>query len=418
MTEETTFNDLLTNKTLRRFNIQYKDFLKHFSKLYGQMRFFGKHAAGVAITSDDIDNYVAVMKVNGNFQTSYDLDSLGKIHVVKVDILGLKTMSVIKELERLTSVRFKYKMLDDDKLYEQFCNANTDGIFQFEKEGAKDVLRRVQPDNIQDLIACNALNRPAPIQLGVLDKFVAGKQGDIDKSVPWYTYTKDTYGTIVYQEHVMQICKEFANLSWDDTDKIMKNLSPDRNNDPQRPKFVKGAVKYGGITKSQAEDLYDQMTLYLFNKGHGAGYTLISLYMMYFKVYHPLEFYYAILKYEDIDIKLDKHKCSAVADGQIIMLPHVNGTSRFSIKKVDGEKVIQEGLSSIKGVGLKTAELIEQLGPYDNYAHFIAKVPKSKVNKRIMDALENAGALTFDEEKYLKRVTKYNTSLYSRASKK
>jgi DNA polymerase-3 subunit alpha len=196
----------------------------------------------------------------------------------------------------------------------------------------------------------------------------------------------------------------------------MKNLrqTTDDAEDPLKKKFIKGAMKYSKIPKQEASELYDSMTLYLFNKGHGAGYGLISFYQMYLKKYFPLEFWCSTLKYEGDDSKVEIYKSCAVRDGCIIFLPHVNGKAQFRITKVSGDDVIQEGLSSIKNVGLKSAQVIEQLGPYKDENDFILRVPKRAVNARVMEALKNAGALEFNRNKFIKRVVAYNSTLYSK----
>jgi DNA polymerase-3 subunit alpha len=367
----------------------------------------------VAIADTDITDYVALMRARGDLQTSYDMDSLETINLVKVDILGLNTLSVLREIEESVGANFDPAIIEDREIYRRFCEAETNGIFQFESEGAKEVLRRVQPANIQELIACTGLNRPAPIKLGILDEYIEGKHGHADKSNPWYKFTKDTYGTIVYQEHVMQICRELAGMGWDDVDQVMKNLSVGHsyNSEPEK-KFVAGAKKVGLLSQEQARDLYQKMTAYLFNKGHGAGYTLISAYMMWLKIRYPLEFYYALLKNERVDMKRENYKAEAVKNGVLIFLPHVNGGASYEIAEFEGEKVIREGLTTIKFVGQKSAELIKAHAPYANRAEFIAKC---NVNSRVMSVLDEAGALEFDQEKYMRRVERYCSSLYARS---
>lgn len=410
-----TFDDLYKHKDVRKLNVRYPDLMKHFAKLYGQVRFIGRHAAGVAIAVDDIEKYTALMRVRDTLQTSYDFESLGKINMLKIDILGLATVSLVSDVNRLTGEQFRYNILNDKMVYKAFTNGETDGIFQFEKAGAKHILAKVKPRNMQDLIACNALNRPAPIELGILDEYLDGKAGDVDTTKPWYKYTADTYGAIVYQEHVMRIAKQLAQLDWDDIDKILKLwhkvVDP---KDPLRMRFVQGAVRHGGMTEEAAADLYNKMTMYLFNKGHGAGYSLLSFYCMYLKLYHSLEYFYALLKNEPQDIKREVYKADAVRHGVVILLPHVNGSVDYSIIEIDGHKVIQEGLASVKGVGRVSATEIVKLGPYKNKAEFIAKVPKKYANVRVIKALEDIGALEFDKKKFYNRVIRYNSSLVSK----
>lgn len=416
-------NVIMHNPLARQINRKYKNIVKHFCRLYGQVRFIGKHAAGVAITVGPIGERVALMKRGGILQTSFDLNDLGKINVLKMDILGLSTASILHEICRTTGEKINWQDVDNDDVFEAFREGRTEGIFQFEKGTAKEILERIECDNIQDLIAANALNRPAPLQLGVLDDFVEGKLNITNnRNMPWFEYTKESYGTIIFQEHVMRICRNIAHMKWQDVDKVMKSLkqSSDENEDPLRDTFVKGAVKYSGFTKEDAKKLYDRVTLYSFNKGHCAAYSLISYKAMELKLEHPIDFWCATLKFEGDDKKRDVYKNKAVKDGCIIMLPHVNGSVNYEITEFHGDKVIQEGLSAIKGIGEKAAQIIIENGPYIDYPDFEEKwqeLPKMKrraITRRTIEILREAGAFEFVEKKYMRRVLAYNSQIYSK----
>ena len=402
-------DDLRRNKSLREIDRNHKGFLKHFSKLYGQTRFIGTHAAGIVITAEDITNYLPLARVRGNLVSSYDLGSLDKIKVVKIDVLGLATMAIVNEIEELTGESVSYDMLDDKELYEAFCEGDTVGVFQFEKEGAKQVLAKVVPDNFDDLVAVTALNRPAPLQLGIVDDFVDGKNGNVDEDSIWYPYTKDAYGNIIYQEHVMKICRELAKMEWQYVEKTAKK-PVGKVKDQMREMFVEGAVN-NGVGEQDAIELFDKMTLYLFNKSHGVGYTFLSLYLMQLKIKHPLEFFYATLKHTEKSQMAAAYKSDAIKKGIIFLLPHVNGRAKYSITKLDGDKVIQEGMSTIKGIGVKTAEKIESGAPYKNKQDFLSR---SGVGPSIVKMLESAGALEFDMKVFMNRVVRYNSSLYGK----
>jgi len=406
---------LVTNKALAALEVHHK-FVTHFANLYGQIRFIGRHAAGVAVTAEDIDRYVPLTRVHGELQTSYDLGSLSKLNIVKMDILGLSTVSVIREAEQLAGVRFNYDMLDDHEVYRAFTAQKTEGVFQFESAGARGVLGKVQPKNFQELVACNALNRPAPIQLGLLDAYVEGKNGKVDKTSPWYQYTQDTYGQIIYQEHVMTICRELAQMDWADVDKVMKQLRQvgQKGHDILEDKFVDGAMKHAGLKESVARDLYKKMTLYLFNKGHGCGYTLLSFYAMWLKIHFPLEYTFALLKHEDDDLKRRRYEALASKLGQIVLLPHVNGTAEYSIRVIDGERCIQSGLVNVESLGATIAQEIVRQGPYVSFDDFTTKLPKRIASVRVIKSLSEQGAVEFDFDKWLKRCERHNSMLYSR----
>ncbi|HUU87098.1 MAG TPA: DNA polymerase III subunit alpha [Candidatus Glassbacteria bacterium] len=407
--------DLENDHELKYVERNCPGFIKHFYKLYNQVRFIGKHAAGVAITPDDITNYVALRKIRGFLQTSYDLRGLEEINVLKMDILGLSTLSVIDDTEGMVGndVKFSDNLLNDSKIYDEFCKGNTAGVFQFEKSKARDLLKKVNPRNFQELIACNSLNRPAPIKLGVVDEYINGKTGDVHKKQFWYKYTEDTYGTLIYQEQVMAICRNIGNLSWDDTDIVMKMLKK-MDKTEMRKKFVIGAVS-NGFNENEAAELFEKMTLYLFNKSHGAGYSIISFYCMYLKTHYPLEFYCALIKNEADDMKLAKYLACASNDDIVILLPHVNSGLGTKIVNIDGERAISLCISLIKGVGKVTAKEIDEHKPYKSIDDFKEKVNLGKVNVAVVEKLKEQGALIFDPDVYLRRVVKFNSGLKLRS---
>ena len=416
------FNDLMKNNKITLFNKKYKNIIKHFCKLYGQVRYIGKHAAGVAITTGPIEDQVALIRKGDTLQTAYDLRALGTINVLKMDILGLATASILGEIERTTKEKINWQKADDPKVYEKLRNGETEGIFQMEKNTAKDILKQIECDNIQDLMAANALNRPAPLQLGVLDDFVKGKMEHTNnKKNPWYMYTKESYGTIIFQEHVMKICRHIAHLEWQDVDKIMKSLRVSKDaDDPLRIKFVKGAMKYSNFDKEEAEKLYDRLTLYSFNKGHCAAYSLIAYKAMELRLKFPIDFWCATLKFEGDDKKREIYKSCAIRDGCVILLPHVNGSVNYEISELDGDKVIQEGISALKGIGEKAAQVIIENGPYIDFPDFEEKwqelpaLKRRSITKKTIDILKEAGAFEFRKEFYFKRVVAYNSKLYSK----
>lgn len=418
------------NSKLRKYNMRYPGIIDHFTKLYDQVRYIGKHPAGVAIAPDDIDKYVALLRIKGQMQTSYDMLALDKINVLKLDALGLNTVSVMMDAIRATKqvygadVGFEYTMLNDRKTIKGFQRGDTDGIFQLEKQGAKDILTRVKPTDVQDVIAINALNRPAPIKLGMVEQFIAGKNGDVDEESYHYPYTKDTYGTLVYQEQLMAICRGVAHMEWADIDKLMKRVSKKTSvsrggKDEFEEMFVRGAVKHTkGITVQEAKKLYRSMIFYLFNKSHGAGYTLIAWFMMYIKQHYPVAFYYASLKNENKDpMRANVLLANAVHSGVIVMLPHINETASYSIRRWRGEWVLQQGLTTIKGIGNATANAIEKKGKYGTKADLVARMTGREMNSRAIQILTESGACEFDAGRYRNRVEKYNAALYARGQK-
>ena len=200
------------------------------------------------------------------------------------------------------------------------------------------------------------------------------------------------------------------------TEKAMRNF--EENYDKFVAKFEEGAKRFG-MTKEQSYEIFDKFFNYAFNKGHATGYSLISVEEMYYKIYYPNEFWYVKIKYTGDDAKRSKFKQNAVKDGAVIFLPHVNYSAQDSLRKVEGSMVIQEGLGSIKGVGEKAAKEIEDErranGIFLNYDDFVDRCKGRVVHKGVIDKLKEAGALEFSKKIYVKRVTKYNSALYSRA---
>lgn len=419
----------------KMWNAQYDNIIKHFCKLYNKVRFIGTHAAGVAITGNNILQYTAIRidSKTGKRFTNYDLNDMEKIQVIKFDILGLTTMSSIGELRELTGhEEFDEGWVNDPKIMQAFSEGNCDGVFQFEKKSVQDMLRVMQADCFEDVIAASAMNRPGPLSLKMPEVYAANKvdQAHIDKSLPYSKYLEKTYGCVVYQEQVQAIAVNIGELEWPEADKILKMQRGgtekairnfEENYDNFVKKFEAGAKKHG-MTKEQAFEIFDKFFNYAFNKGHATGYSLISVEEMYYKLYYPTEFWYVKMKYTGDDAKGAKFRENAVIDGAVCFLPHVNYSANYTLRKVDGEMVIQEGLSSIKGVGEKAAAAIEEErrknGVFKSYDDFYDRCKSRTVTTRVISILKEYGALEFNKKKYIARVTKYNSTLYAKANQK
>lgn len=410
-------------------NSRFDNILKHFSKMYKKIRYIGTHAAGVAIVGTNIFDYTSVEKHGDKFSSAYDLNNLEKINAVKFDMLGLRTMSLVKELQDLTGEVFTEDWLDDEEVYKHFRDGDTEAVFQFERKAAADILTAIKADSIEDICAANALNRPGPLGLKMPEKFAYNKfhKEEIKKPVYW-EQTKETYGTVVYQEQITAICREIGGLSWADSDKVLKFMKgtqmtersireKEREEDRVRKLFVEGAIEKG-ISASDARDTFEKIVTYSFNKGHAMGYALIAFEMMWYKVHYPLYFWYISLKYAPHETEEFKYKKKAILNNILILTPHINGTARYNLKKIDGEDCIQEGLSTIKGVGEKVALAIEEErrknGKYKDIDDLVDRVPKRLLNSRVITKLKEAGACTFNKKKYYESVMKYNTSIISR----
>lgn len=428
-------NAVKTSVEARVWNAQYDNIINHFCKLYNKIRFIGTHAAGVAITGGNILDYTAIRidSKTGKHFTNYDLNDMEKIQVIKFDILGLTTMSSLGELRQMTGNEgFNEEWVNDPKLMKAFCEGNCDGVFQFEKKSVQEMLRVMQADCFEDVVAASAMNRPGPLSLKMPEIYAANKvdQAHIDKSLPYSKYLEKTYGCVVYQEQVQAIAVNIGGLEWPEADKILKMQRGgtegairnfEQNYDNYVKKFKAGAKRFG-MTEEQAFEIFDKFFNYAFNKGHATGYSLISVEEMYYKIYHPTEFWYVKMKYTGDDAKGAKFRENAVIDGAVVFLPHVNYSANYTLRKVDGELIIQEGLSSIKGVGEKAAAAIEEErrknGVFKSYDDFYDRCKSRTVTTRVISILKEQGALEFNKKTYISRVTKYNGSLYAKANQK
>lgn len=416
----------------KMWNKQYDNIIKHFSKLYNKIRFIGTHAAGVAITGGNILDYTAIRvdSKSGKYFTNYDLNDMEKIKVIKFDILGLTTMSSIGELRQLTDHdAFDEAWVDDPEIIKAFGEGNCDGVFQFEKKSVQDMLKVIQADCFEDVVAASAMNRPGPLSLKMPEIYAANKvdQAHIDRSMPYAKYLEKTYGCVVYQEQVQAIAVNIGGLEWPEADKILKMQRGgtekairnfEENYDNFVKKFEAGAKRYG-MTKEQAFEIFDKFFNYAFNKGHATGYSLISVEEMFYKVHYPTEFWYVKMKYSNDDGKIAKFKENAIHDGAVVFLPHVNYSSNYSLRKVEGDVVIQEGLSSIKGIGEKAASAIEaerrKNGVFKSYDDFYDRCKSRTVTSRVIQILKEQGALEFNKKTYINRVVKYNSSLFAKS---
>lgn len=431
-----TYSDFSHERECRMYDRQYDNIIKHFSKMYNKLKFIGTHAAGVAIVGGELLDYTSIESRGGKVNketgqregdmktTAYDLNNLEQIGAIKFDMLGLRTLSITKELEEMTDECFSYEWLENEKIYEYFKEGKTDGIFQFEKGTAKRILQDIQCDSFNDIIAASSLNRPGPLQLKMPDQYAHGKLEGVEGNKLWGKYTDKTYGTIVYQEQVTTICREIGQMTNDEADRLLKVMKTvyhgqdDRKSQIEalRKIFLEGAQKSKGMSKKDANELYEKLIVYTFNQGHATGYSLISLEQMYFKVNYPELFWFVTLKYAQNDADIFRLKVEAIKEGNVILLPHVNYEAKYSIVSIEGENALAEGLSNIKNVGLKAADAIEEEkkrnGKFKSKEDFLERVPKRQVNARVISSLEESGALLFDKNVYFERVKKYNAQLY------
>ena len=422
-------------RDVERYNREYDNIITHFCKLFGKVRFIGTHAAGVVLTSGNVLQYTAIrMDKQGNMYSIYNLEDLNSINIIKFDLLGLKTMQSIGECRRLANIKgFDITRTEDPELLRHFREGDTCGIFQFEKGTAKRILDEIHCDCFDDVVATCAMNRPGPLGQGMPEQYADNKvNGGVDKNSLVYEYTKESYGSIVYQEQLLMLCVFVGGLEWNEADRVLKankhgfkekavailNKYAEDTGVDLHKKFVKGCVS-NGMTKQQAQNVWDSLLVYSFNKGHAAGYCIISMEEMFYKVYYPVFFWYAKIKYARDDKERDEFCNEAAKAGSVLFLPHVNYSKvSTSIRKVDNEAVLQQGLTQIKGVGEKAAQVIvdeRKKGVFKSFDDFYDRCAGRTVHKGVIEKLRESGALEFNKKKYIERVTHYNTALYSRA---
>jgi len=392
------------------------ELIKIASKLEGIKRHTGVHAAGMVVADEDIRNYSPLSKgAKDVITTQYDGNVLPKLGLLKVDFLGLKTLTIIDDAVKL--IRNKNKdfdidkiSLEDKKTYKLLQEAKTFGVFQLESSGMKDLIRRLKPTNIDDVIALIALYRPGPMGAGMLDVFVDCKHGrkEISYDHPLQEpILNNTYGVILYQEQVMKMAIAIGGFTPGQADGLRKAMGK-KNHDEmqkQRVQFVEGA-KQKKIDSKIAEKIYDNMEKfagYGFNKSHSAAYGFVSYRTAFLKAHYPLEYMTALLNAE---IGGSKAKAGEVKK----LVEYIEDAKEFGIKvlppdiqfssskfTVEG-KNIRYGLLAIKNVGEAAAEEIskarEKFNKFESFNDFLSKVDLSVVNKKAIESLAKSG--TFD----------------------
>ena len=421
---------LKSNSLAKKYNAKYNGIIDNFCFLYNKIKYIGTHAAGVAVSKLPIYYYTAVRydKKSNKYFSSYNLVDLERIGIIKYDMLGLNTLNSLKDYAEKSGVKPDIlDMIKDKKILNKFSCGNSDGVFQFDSHAAQSILKQINVDSFKDVVAANAMDRPGPLSLGIPEKYAMAKETWVEKeNKPVYSkYINDTYGCILYQEQVNSIAVEYGGLNWNQADKLRKMDDPgsfkarkllEQYHDEFLNVFIRGMKKHG-VGRSEASELFGKFLNYTFNKGHAVGYTLISFYEMFYKVYYNTIFWQVKLKYCS-DENEWKFQNLAVKDGALILTPHVNGSAYYSIANVDNEDCILMGISSIKGVGDKVAKSIEEErkknGNYKDIDDLCDRLPKRIITSRVKEALKENGACIFDKKRYFDHVMRYNIELASR----
>jgi DNA polymerase III subunit alpha len=388
-------------------------------RLEGLVRGAGVHAAGVVIAPKPLTELVPVTRTKDEaIVTSYDMKAVEKMGLLKMDFLGLTTLTVIDDCLKLiksttgTDVDMAMIPLDDATTYEQvFHRALTSGVFQFESGGMRDVLRRYKPNTVEDLTALNALYRPGPIQGGMIDDFIERKWGRraVAYELPELEMIlRETLGVIVYQEQVMQISNVLAGYSLGDADLLRRAMGKKdaAEMDKQRERFMAGAAanKHPKDTAGKIFDLMAQFAGYGFNKSHSAAYALLAYHTAWLKTHYPVEFMAALLTSETSKPENVVKYISECREMNIPVVPPDVQVSDANFTPINTEKgnAIGFGLAAIKNVGYNAIESIiaarttlKATGKpgFASLWEFCEKVDLSRLNKRVLESLIKAGAM-------------------------
>src|SRR5690242_7648517 len=385
------------------------DILQVARRLEGLARNCSVHAAGVVISPQPLKELVPLYKTNRDeIVTQFDMNGLEKLQLLKMDFLGLTTLTLIEDALRLINKRHGVKLdpqelrLDDKETYEIFGKGYTSGVFQFESPGMRDILRRYQPSRIEDLTALNALYRPGPIQGGMIDDFIERKWGRraVQYDLPELKeLLEETYGVIVYQEQVMQISNRLAGYSLGDADLLRRAMGKKKPEEmaKQRERFIKGSLERGFPQKKIEKifDLMEQFAGYGFNKSHSAAYAYLAYVTAYLKAHYPVDFLAALLTSETGNTAKVVKYINECRDMGIRILPPDVNHSEWSFTP-DGE-AIRFGLGAVKNLGQGAVEAIvrsrEQDGSFKSIHEFCERVELSAVNRRMIESLIKAGAM-------------------------
>ena len=408
-------------KILYESNEEVKRLIDIAIKLEGLPRQASTHACGIVITKDPVDTYVPLYVNDGNISTQYTMTILEELGLLKMDFLGLRTLTVISDTEKLVKqnrgIDVKYdKEMNDPKVYKLWAEGQSVGIFQFESQGMTNFMKELKPDSLEDIIAGVSLYRPGPMDQ--IPRYIRGK---LNPGHNVYTHPalepilNVTYGCMVYQEQVMQIVRELAGYSLGRADLVRRAMGKKKLDvmAKEREYFINGQVDddgnilvpgcvRNGIDADSANKIFDEMAefaKYAFNKSHAAAYAVVSYRTAYLKAYYPAEFMAATLNsylgnLDKVPIYTDECKRLAIP----ILKPDINKSyTKFTVQ--DGK--IRFGLGSIKNVGVSAIETVikerNKNGEFASFTDFCERIQSGTVNKKCIECLIKAGC--FDEMK-------------------
>ena len=402
-------------KELYESNPSVKQLIDIAIKLEGLPRQASTHACGIVITKDPVDTYVPLYVNDGNISTQYTMNLLEELGLLKMDFLGLRTLTVISDTEKLVKqnrgIDVEYdKEMNDPKVYKLWANGESVGIFQFESQGMTNFMKELKPDCLEDIIAGVSLYRPGPMDQ--IPRYIKGKQNpghNVYTHPALEPILNVTYGCMVYQEQVMQIVRELAGYSLGRADLVRRAMGKKKLDvmAKEREYFINGQVDEdgnvlvpgcvrNGIDKESANKIFDEMAefaKYAFNKSHAAAYSVVSYRTAYLKTYYPAEFMAATLN--SFLGNLDKvpvyiYECKRL--NIEILKPDINKSfTKFTVQ----DNKIRFGLGSIKNVGVSAIETViaERIknGEFKSFTDFCERIQSGTVNKKCIECLIKAG---------------------------
>lgn len=402
-------------RNLYNEDAQVKRLIDLAQKLEGMPRHASTHAAGVVISRLPVVEYVPLQKNDESITTQYQMSELEELGLLKMDFLGLRTLTVIKDtlelIKQNKGIELDLNNIDfeDKDVYAMISRAETDGVFQFESGGMKSFLKELKPSTYEDIIAGISLYRPGPMEQ--IPRYLRGKNNPKKSE---YTHEKlkpileVTYGCMVYQEQVMQIVRDLAGYSYGRSDLVRRAMAKKKASvmEKEREYFIHGIVEDGkiivpgavrnGIDEKSANKIFDEMmdfAQYAFNKSHAAAYGVVAYRTAFLKYHYPIEFMAALINsFLDNTGKIREYVGTCTMMGINVLAPDINKSmEKFS---VEGDS-IRFGLKAIKNVGINAVEEIvrkrSELGDFKNFGDFIDKIDLSIVSKRMIESIVKCG---------------------------
>lgn len=398
-------------KTFKKEDDVVSELLSVAKKLEGQIRHPSIHAAGIVITPKPLVEFLPLYKsVKDEVTTQFPMQDIESMGLLKMDILGLRNLTVIQDTVRIVredlseEIDLEKLPLDDEKTFKLFQSGNTDGVFQFESSGMKDLLKRYRPDNFRDLIALNALYRPGPLKSGMTEDFIINKNypENVKYDIPELeAVLKETKGLIVYQEQVMRIATDIAGFSMAEADLLRKAMGKKKASvmRDMKKRFIEGA-KNKGVNNEKARKIFEKIKFfagYGFNKSHSAAYACLAYQTAYLKSHYSVYFMASLLTSEAERGDTSKvvkyiNECSQM--GINVLPPDINESElTFAVKGKD----IRFGLSAIKNIGenpvREITEARKKLGRFSSPFDICSNISPKSFNKKVIESLIKSGAM-------------------------